>query len=43
VRASTCMTREEEEEREVEEMKRLQFKALPLDRRVLQVGGVGGW
>ncbi len=42
VRTSGVMTREEEEEREVEEMKRHQFKALPLDPRVLQSCGEMG-
>ena len=36
------MTREEEEEAEVEEMKKHQFKALPLDPRVLQSCGEMG-
>ena len=35
VRVSGVMTREEEEEKEVEEMKKHQFKALVLDPRVL--------
>jgi targeting protein for Xklp2 len=35
VRTSGVMTREEEEEKEVEEMKKYRFKALPLDPRVL--------
>jgi hypothetical protein len=42
VRTSTILTREEEEEREVEDMKKHQFKALPLDPRVLQSCGEMG-
>ena len=42
VRSSGIMTREEEEEKEFEEMKKFQFKALPLDPRVLQSCGEMG-
>jgi targeting protein for Xklp2 len=42
VRVSGVMTREEEEDKEVEEMKKYRFKALPLDPRVLQSCGEMG-